>query len=356
MQGSIPFGIYTAQDGVRLAYATMGSGPPLLETANWMNHLEYDWKSPIWQPLASELARRYTLVRYDQRGNGLSDWQVPEFSFAAFVSDLEAVVSAVGLERFSLLGISQGCAVAIEYAARHPERVDKLVLYGGYARGWRSRSAEEVEAREAMVTLIRRGWGQDNPAFRQLFSSLFMPEASAEQFQHVNELQRVSCSPENAARIVQAAADIDVTGRMELVRAPTLVLHCTEDARASPRAACWPRASRARASWRWRARTTCCSRKSRRGSAFHPRSRTSSRAIERGWPRAARACSLPRPWSRHRRYRPRFSLRRRGFGWFIHPPAPPPRHAADWTAARQAVRRRTEPCAKKRNGAVPAMR
>jgi pimeloyl-ACP methyl ester carboxylesterase len=197
-----------------------------------MNHLEYDWKSPIWRHLANELSRDYTLVRYDQRGNGLSDWTVESFSFAAFMSDLEAVVDAAQLERFSLFGISQGCAVAIEYAVRHPERVRKLVLLGGYARGWRRRqSPEEIAARDAMLTLIRTGWGQDNPAFRQLFSSLFMPEASAEEFRLFNELQRVSCSPENAARISIAAGEIDVSQRLALVSTPTLVLHCTEDAR-----------------------------------------------------------------------------------------------------------------------------
>jgi pimeloyl-ACP methyl ester carboxylesterase/DNA-binding SARP family transcriptional activator len=221
-----------AADGVRIAYASAGSGPPLLKTANWMNHLEYDWKSPIWRHLASELSRDYTLVRHDQRGNGLSDWNVEHFSFEAFVGDLEAVVEAAGLAQFSLLGISQGCAVAIEYAVRHPERVRKLVLLGGYARGWRRRgSAEELAARDAMLTLIRTGWGQDNPAFRQLFSSLFMPEASTEQFREFNELQRVSCSPENAARISVATGEIDVSERLQQVRAPTLVLHCTEDGR-----------------------------------------------------------------------------------------------------------------------------
>ena len=220
-----------APDGVRIAYASMGSGPTLLKTANWMNHLEYDWKSPIWRHLASELTSHYTLLRYDQRGNGLSDWNIETFSFDALVGDLEAVVEAAGVQRFSLLGISQGCATAIEYAVRHPERVDKLVLYGGFARGWRLRSAEEREALEAMMILIRRGWGRDNPAFRQLFSSLFMPEASPEQFQQFNELQRVSCSPENAARILEAVSNLDITHRLEQVRTPALVLHCTQDGR-----------------------------------------------------------------------------------------------------------------------------
>ncbi len=220
-----------AADGVRLAYASVGSGPPLVKTANWMNHLEHDWKSPIWSHIARALSQDFTLLRFDQRGNGLSDWDVPHFSFEAFVSDLEAVVERAGLERFALLGISQGAASAVEYAARHPERVTRLVLYGGYVQGWRHRSAEEQKTREAMLTLIRTGWGQDNPAFRQLFSSLFMPGGNAQQFEDFNELQRVSCSAENAAKISEANAWIDISERLAKVQAPTLVLHSNRDAR-----------------------------------------------------------------------------------------------------------------------------
>lgn len=221
----------TARDGVRIAYASVGRGPPLVKTANWMNHLEYDWKSPIWRHLAEELSQRYTLVRYDQRGNGLSDWQVETFSFAAFVADLETVVEAAGLERFPLFGLSQGCAIAVEYAYRHPERVTRLVLLGGYVRGWQHRSAEELEERTAMLTLIRQGWGKENPALRQLFSSLFMPGATAEDLAGFNDLQRVSCSPENAVRISHANSQIDVSDRLEHIRVPTLVLHATGDER-----------------------------------------------------------------------------------------------------------------------------
>ena len=160
-------------DGVHLAVATAGRGTPLVKTANWLNHIEFDWQSPVWSPLFSRLAAQCTLVRYDERGMGLSDRDVPDFSFEAFVDDLETVVDEYGLQRFALLGISQGAPVSIAYAVRHPERVSRLVLCGGFAKGWRKRgNAADVARAEASVTLIREGWGQDNPAARQMFTSL----------------------------------------------------------------------------------------------------------------------------------------------------------------------------------------
>jgi class 3 adenylate cyclase/pimeloyl-ACP methyl ester carboxylesterase len=220
----------TASDGTRIAYATVGKGPPLVKTANWMNHLEYDWESPIWRHLLHGLARDHRLVRYDARGNGLSDWDVGEIAFEAFVQDLETVVETAGLKRFALFGVSQGCAVSVAYAARHPERVSRLVLYGGFAQGRRKRGAEEVAQSEAFLTLMRQGWGQDNPAFRQIFTSLFLPEGTPEQVKWFNELQRMTTSPENAVRLRRAVDDIDVTDLLPKVRAPTLVLHCRGDA------------------------------------------------------------------------------------------------------------------------------
>lgn len=221
----------TASDGVRIAYAEVGTGPPLLKAANWLNHLEYDWESPIWSPLLHELAAAHRLIRYDARGNGLSDWEVDDISFEAFVRDLESVVEATGIQRFALLGISQGCAVSIAYAVRHPERVSHLVLYGGFARGKRKRgSPQDIEQADAVLTLIRQGWGQENPAFRQIFTSLFIPGATAEQVQWFNELQQRTTSPENAARIRRAVDDIDVTDLLACVAVPTLVLHCRSDA------------------------------------------------------------------------------------------------------------------------------
>jgi pimeloyl-ACP methyl ester carboxylesterase len=178
-----------------------------------MTHLEFDFNSPIWRHLYRELSRDHSLIRYDARGNGLSDRNVEDVSFETFVSDLEAVVDTSGVERFALLGISQGCAVSIAYAVRHPERVTHLVLYGGFAVGYakRARSAAVKEQSAAMLTLMRLGWGQENVAFRQLFTSQFIPGASREQADWFNELQRISSSPEDAARTLIAASNIDVS-------------------------------------------------------------------------------------------------------------------------------------------------
>ncbi len=221
----------TASDGVQIAYATVGQGPPLIKAANWMNHLEYDWQSPVWRHVLHALARNHLLIRYDTRGNGLSDRDVDDISFEAFVRDLETVVDAVGIERFPLFGISQGCAISIAYAVRRPERVTHLILYGGYARGWKNRgSPEQVETREALRTLIRQGWGQENPAFRQVFTSRFIPDATMDQMQWFNDLQRITTSPENAARIDQANSEVDVCALLPQVTVPTLVLHCRDEA------------------------------------------------------------------------------------------------------------------------------
>jgi len=221
----------TASDGVRIAYSAVGAGPPLLKAANWLNHLEYDWQSPIWSHLLHALAGEYRLIRYDERGNGLSDWDVGDITFEAFVRDLESVVAASGLDRFPLLGMSQGCAVSIAYAVRHPERVTHLVLLGGYARGRRKRgSREEIDQADALQTLMRLGWGQENPAFRQVYTSLFIPGGSAEQMQWLNGLQRNTTSPENAVRIRSTMNDIDVSDLLPRVSVPTLVLHCRDDA------------------------------------------------------------------------------------------------------------------------------
>jgi pimeloyl-ACP methyl ester carboxylesterase/DNA-binding winged helix-turn-helix (wHTH) protein len=221
----------TASDGVRIAYAEVGDGPPLVKAANWLNHLEYDWQSPIWSHLLHELAAGHRLIRYDARGNGLSDWEVDDISFDAFARDLESVVEATGSARFALLGMSQGCAVSIAYAVRHPERVSHLILYGGFARGKRRRGApKDLEQSDALLTLMRQGWGQENPAFRQIFTSLFLPGGSPEQMQWFNDLQRITTSPENAVRIRQAVDEIDVSDLLPRLSVPTLVLHCRDDA------------------------------------------------------------------------------------------------------------------------------
>lgn len=221
----------TTRSGVRIAYAVCGDGTPIVKTANWMSHLEYEWESPIWRHWLGALSANNRLIRYDERGNGLSDWRVDDISFEAMVADLEDVVDAAGVERFALLGISQGCAVAAAYAVRHPERVSKLVLYGGFVKGWRAGGAPDQIARwSAMKTLILQGWGRNNPAFRQVFTSLFVPGASPEQMDWFNALQQKTVSPETAARLHDAFGDFDVLALLPKVKAPTLVLHARDDA------------------------------------------------------------------------------------------------------------------------------
>jgi DNA-binding SARP family transcriptional activator/pimeloyl-ACP methyl ester carboxylesterase len=224
----------TSADGVHLAYATVGAGPPLVKAANWLNHLEFDWESPVWRRLFRELAARRTFIRYDERGSGLSDREPADMSLEAWVLDLEAVVEACGLERFPLLGISQGCAVCIEYAARHPERVSGLILHGGYAAGWRadpSFGAAEIARRDASIEIVRHGWGEDTPAYRQMFTQTFIPGGTAAEIEWFNELQRRTVSPAMAARFMETFAHIDVRDRLAHVQAPTLVLHSRGDQR-----------------------------------------------------------------------------------------------------------------------------
>jgi len=219
-------------DRVRIAYATSGAGAPLVKAANWLSHLEFDGASPVWVHVLRELSRHNTLVRYDARGCGLSDWDV-ELSFEAWVRDLEAVVEASGSDRFPLLGISQGASIAIAYAVRHPERVTHLILHGGYARGrlkWAGSPKAREEA-ETMIKLAELGWGQQNPAFRQFFTTQFIPDGTPEQHQWFNELERISTSPVNAARFMRVLHEIDIVAMLPRVSCPTLVFHCVRDAR-----------------------------------------------------------------------------------------------------------------------------
>jgi pimeloyl-ACP methyl ester carboxylesterase/AraC-like DNA-binding protein len=220
----------TAHDGTQLAWSAVGDGPPLVKTANWLNHLEFDFESPLWRGWIRELAADFQLIRYDERGYGLSDWKTPEMSLDAFVDDLACVADAAEVGQFDLLGISQGASVAIAYASRHPERVRRIVLYGGYAKGWRVRGDnEEIARREAMLTLTELGWGKDSPAYRQLFTSFYVPGANAEQQSWFNELQRRSASPENAVKLMRVFSSIDVRHLLPLVRHPTLILHARGD-------------------------------------------------------------------------------------------------------------------------------
>src|SRR6266566_3977422 len=218
-------------DHVRIAYASVGDGPPLVWAAHWLSHLSFSWESPIWQHWTEEFAKDHSFVHYDERGNGLSDWDNPKFSVDAFVRDLEAVVDALGFDRFALIGSSKGGATAMAYAARHPERVSHLVLCGAFAQGWRVwGNGAEIERREAIITLTRQGWAQDNPAFRQILTSLLLPDATREEMDSFNNLQRISASAENAARLLQSSGEINVLDLLPSIAAPTLVLHCRDDA------------------------------------------------------------------------------------------------------------------------------
>ncbi len=224
----------TARDGTQLAWSALGSGPPLVITGRWMTHLEFELEPFSWsRRMFDALAAERTLIRYDARANGLSDWNVDDISFDSWVSDLESVIDASGVDRCGLLGVSQSCAVSIAYAVRHPERVSHLVLYGGFSKGFHRRSPtqDQLDVFAAMTTLTRIGWGQDNPAFRQMFTAQFMPDSNRLQQDWFNELQRRASSPENAARYMHAVADIDITELLPRVVVPTLVMHSRGDVR-----------------------------------------------------------------------------------------------------------------------------
>lgn len=219
------------RDDITLAYSISGDGYPLLKAANWLSHLEFDLLSPVWRHWWAELSRRYRLIRYDERGCGLSDWEVGEFGVEPWVEDLEAVADAVGDEKFALLGISQGAAVAISYAVRHPERVSHLILYGGFAQGRLKRDPkpEQIEEVNLLRELMSVGWGQDRSPFRKVFASFFVPDAKPEQIEAFDALQRASTSPENAVRFFDAFNEIDVVEIASQVRVPTLVLHARHE-------------------------------------------------------------------------------------------------------------------------------
>jgi pimeloyl-ACP methyl ester carboxylesterase/DNA-binding winged helix-turn-helix (wHTH) protein len=225
----------TTNDGVRLAYANTGNGPPLVKASNWLTHLDFEWGSPIWRHWYAALSLHHRLVRYDERGNGMSQRDVSDVSFDTWVRDLETVVDAAGLDRFPLLGISRGGPIAIAYAVMHPERVTHLILYGAFAAGLNhTGKPHELEARRALVSLMRLGWGLNNPAFCKMFTRRFIPQATAAQEQWLDELQRVSTSPENAARLMERDDDIDVRPLLSQVKAPTLVIHCDGDQAVAP--------------------------------------------------------------------------------------------------------------------------
>jgi len=221
----------TSFDATRIAFAIAGDGPPLVKVANYMGHVEYDWDSPVWVHWLEELTRSHTLVYYDERGSGLSDWNAEDVSFEAWVRDLEAVVDAVGLRRFPLFAMSQAGAVAVAYAARHPDKVTRLIVHGAYARGWLKRdlTEEQIEEEKLMISLMRVGWGRDNPAFRQVFAMQLFPDATAEHIRALEEQMRRSVSPKNAVRLESEMHRIDIRKLAPQITVPTLILHSRED-------------------------------------------------------------------------------------------------------------------------------
>ncbi|HSJ90952.1 MAG TPA: alpha/beta fold hydrolase [Ilumatobacter sp.] len=226
----------TASDGLQLAVATVGDGPVLVKAANWLTHVEQDWRSPVWRHWLADIGRRFTYVRYDARGCGLSDRDLSTSDLTdvgRWTDDLDAVVGCLDAERFALLGVSDGAIPAIGFANRYPERVSHLVLYGAYSRGLRRRGPGGVTESDTLLQLIRGGWGGTNPAFRTVFTMNFMPGASAEQMRWFNDLQVVSSDADNALRLEAAFHDLDVAPLAREVSVPTLVMHCRDD-RATP--------------------------------------------------------------------------------------------------------------------------
>jgi pimeloyl-ACP methyl ester carboxylesterase/DNA-binding winged helix-turn-helix (wHTH) protein len=222
-------------DNVRIAYSTVGSGLPLVKVANCFNHLDFEWESPIWRHWVRDLTNGTSILRYDGRGNGLSTWDVPEISFESWVRDLEVVVDAAGLDKFALFGHSQGGAIAIAYAVRHPERVSHLVLCGAYSRGAYHRGhPDAVEVRRALETLVQLNWGKTNPSFFQVVTNLYIPEKATDEDQcWFKDLQVISVSPENLVKTMRACDDINIRALLPSVSVPTIVFHADRD-RISP--------------------------------------------------------------------------------------------------------------------------
>ena len=223
----------TSRDGTRIAYASCGTGLPLMWAAHWVGHLQLSWDNQVWRPWLAMLMHRHTLIRYDARGCGLSDRDVADLSLGRHIEDLEAVAAAVGLDRFSLFGVAGGGAIAISYAARHPEHVKRLVVHGCCARAKLVRASNAEERKEAITQIeaVGVGWGMDNPAYRQLFTSQLIPNATAEQFREFNDLIYAATSPANAARILRIFYEVDLREVAPQVRCPTVVLHSTRDGR-----------------------------------------------------------------------------------------------------------------------------
>jgi len=218
-----------APDGVRIAYARHGSGPPLVIAACWLSHLQYDWQSPVWRHFVADIGEFATIVRYDERGHGMSDWDVDDFGLEARVADLEAVVDHAGVERFALMAMAQGGPVAVAYAIRHPERVSRLLFYGSYAAAFREPTAEDLELNTTYEQLMKVGWARPDSVFRRVFTSLMIPSATEEQMQWLDELQRVAVSAENAIAARRQRGQANVVDLLPQIDVPTLVLHSRGD-------------------------------------------------------------------------------------------------------------------------------
>ncbi len=216
-----------ADDGVRLAWARHGSGPPLLIVSCWLSHLQHDWQSPVWRHFLDDLGDVATVVRYDERGFGLSEWDVADFSLERRLADLETLVEAAGLSRFAVLGMSGGAPVALAYAHAHPERVTRMVLYGAMAAGGLRPEHSDEEA--AFLAMIRAGWARPDPLFRRVFTNAFIPDANEQQMEWMDELQRTSTNTDNAVCSRIARRQVDVSHLLPDIAAPTLVLHADDD-------------------------------------------------------------------------------------------------------------------------------
>jgi pimeloyl-ACP methyl ester carboxylesterase/DNA-binding CsgD family transcriptional regulator len=222
-------GFCRATDGTRLAYAVHGSGPPLVVVSCWLSHLQHDWQSPVWRHFLDQLGEIATVIRYDERGFGMSDWSVDDFSIEARLGDLEAVLAATGFDRFALLGMSGGSAVAMAYAVAHPERVSRLILYGTVCGEPLTRTPDETAVEETYRSMIRVGWAKDDPEFRRVFTTRFIPDATEEQMRWFDNLQRMSTSPANAVASRIARQQVDIFDELHRITAPTIVLQAVGD-------------------------------------------------------------------------------------------------------------------------------
>jgi pimeloyl-ACP methyl ester carboxylesterase len=218
-----------APDGVRIAYAVHGEGPPLLVTTCWLSHLQHDWESPVWRHFLRDLGKVATIIRYDERGHGLSDREVDDFSLEARVGDMAAVAAHAGFERFAVMAMSQGGPVAIEYAVAHPERVTRMMFYGSYAAAMPDPTPEDLAMEEAINQIIKVGWARPTPEFRRVFTTLMIPGATEEQMSWLDELQRVAVTGEKACQARNQRMRADATAALDRLEVPTLILHSVDD-------------------------------------------------------------------------------------------------------------------------------